>query len=564
MISFKNKRYILVFSLFFFLFAFSKAEAATLNIKPSQIEVSVGNIVNVQVSVDTSNKIINNAESVINFPKDLLEVVSLDNKSSIFSLWVENPSFSNNLGQITFNGGVPNPGFQGSNGKIVSIIFRAKKTGTASIVFSNSAVRENDGLGTDILINKNGSTITIVSGLKTTPTTEDSDFVITSPSHPDQNSWYNKSNVDVSWTLPKNATGVKTLLGAYSDSDPIVYYSTPITSKNITDLGDGTWYFHANYLANGVWSKTKHFKLQIDTVDPTDLIVEGIKDNTDKVTLDLKASDSLSGIDHFTVVVNSEKPIIVKSSANGEASIDVPFYKAGEHKIIITAFDKAGNKTKTETTVTTNFESELRIDSYPAKIRVNENIEVYGTTPSPYASIRVSLKNSDNVIEVYKIKSDSYSKFYFKSQPVSSEGEYILWVDMLKENEEINFSSEKVKIIAEEPLLLQIGSYTIGLMKVLIPAAILLIIFLLTMLYGWHKFFSLYRKVKKERIEAEKISSESFEALRKDVSSHITKLKRAASNRKLTEEEIEFLEQLKEELENAESVIDKEIGDITH
>jgi len=563
MISLKNKKYILIFSLFFFLFVFNKAEAATLYIKPSQTEVSVGNIVNIQISVDTSGKVINNAESVIQFPKDLLEIISLDKTSSIFSLWVEDPSFSNNIGQATFNGGVPNPGFQGGNGKIISITFRAKKVGVASIIFSNSTVRENDGLGTDILSGNIGSEVTIVSGLKTVQTTEISDFVITSSSHPNQNLWYNKNDVDLSWVLPKSATAVKTLLGAYKDSAPTVYYDSPITSKSIKNVEDGTWYFHANYLASGVWSKVQHYKLQIDTVSPTDFRVESQKDDAGKITLNMKAGDSLSGVDHFTVVANSDQPIIVKSDVNGEASVEVPFSRAGEHSVTVTAFDKAGNKTDTKINITTDFVTELKIDSYPAKIRVNESIEVSGTAPYPYRSLRVSLKNSDNVIEVYKIKSDSYSKFYFNSQPVSSEGEYVLWVDMLKENGEVSFSSEKVKIFAEKPLLLQIGSYTIGLMKVLIPATILLIIFLLIVLYGWYKFFSLYRKVRKESTEAEKITTKSFEILRKDISNHIAKLKRAGSNRKLTEEEVGFLEQFEEELEDAENIIDKEIKDIT-
>lgn len=559
----KNKKYITIFALVVFLFAFGKAEAATLYMKPSQTEVSVGNIINVQVSVDTSGKVINNAESIVQFPGDLLEVISID-KTSIFSLWVEEPSFSNSLGQITFNGGVPNPGFRGGNGKVISITFRAKKVGVASIIFSNSAIRENDGLGTDILSNKIGSTVNIVSGLKTIETAKDSDFIITSLSHPNQNSWYNKNDVNMSWTLPKNAKAVKTSLRTYADSDPIIYHSSPITNRSIENVEDGTWYFNANYLVDGVWQKTKHYKLQIDTINPTDLRVESRKDDNGKITLDIKAGDSLSGIDRFTVMVNSDQPIIVKSDPNSEASVEVPFSRSGEHTITVTAFDKAGNKTDTKINVTTDFVSELKIDSYPAKIKVNESIEAYGTAPYPYTNLRVSLKNSDNVVEIYKIKSDSYSKFYFNSQPVSSEGEYTLWIDILKENGEINFSSDKVKILVEEPLLLQIGSYTIGLMKVLIPAAILLIIFLLIVLYGWYKFFALYRKVKKESNEAEKITTRSFEILRKDIVDHIAKLKRAESSRKLTVEEIEFLEQFKEELGSAEGVIDKKIEDITN
>lgn len=560
----KNKIFIFIFLLVASFAFYGRVNAAVLNIKPPQSEVTVGNIVNVQVTVDTLGKVINNAESVIRFPTDLLEVVSIDKTASIFSLWVENPSFSNGAGQVTFNGGVPNPGFSGGNGNIISITFRTKKTGTASVVFSNSAVRENDGLGTDILSNKLGSTITIVNSLDNNQTQKSSAFVVTSLSHPSQNSWYNKGEVYLTWTLPKNATAVKTLLGDSPNSNPTVYYSSPITSKNIENVEDGTWYFHVNYLANGVWSKTEHYRLQIDTVSPTDLRVENRKDDAGKVILDMKAGDTLSGINHFTVVVNSDKPIVVKSDINGEASMEVPFSSSGEHTLTVSAFDKAGNKVETKTTIIADNVPGLRIDSYPAKIKVNESIEISGTAPYPYASLRVSLKNDDNVVQTYKIKSNSYSKFNFISQPISIEGNYALWVDMLRDNEEISLSSQKVTVSVETPLLLQIGSYTIGLMKVLIPAVILLIIFLLIVLYGWYKFFGLYRKVKKESREAEKMLSKSFDILRKDLKEHIVKLKKVESSRKLTTEETEFLEHFKEALSEAEDAITKEVQDISN
>lgn len=562
MILFRNKGYFLIFSLFFFLFFFGKAEAATLLMKPSQTEVTVGNIVNIQVTIDTLGKVINNAESVIQFPTDLLEVVSIDNKSSIFSLWVENPSFSNATGQVTFNGGVPNPGFLGSNGNIVSIVFRAKKIGTASVIFLNSAIRENDGLGTDILSGKTGSKIAIQSG-QDQPVT-DSDFVVTSASHQNQNLWYSKSDVDMSWTLPKSATAVKTLLTALPSSDPTVLYRSPITEKSTEDIRDGIWYFHVKYLADGVWSKPQHYKLQVDTASPTNLSVNSEKDDAGKVTLHMKAYDSLSGIDRYQVVADSDNPISVKSDVNGAASVEVPSYRSGEHTLVVSAFDKAGNKTETKTTIITDKVSELTIDSYPAKIMVNEGIEISGTAPYPYASLRISIRGDDNVTQTYKLKSNGYSKFNFISQPISTAGNYTLWVDMLKDNEEIGLSSQKVVIVSETPLLLQIGSYTIGLMKVLIPAAILLIIFLLTILYGWYKFLNLYRKVRKEGREAEKILEKSFNTLRKDIRGHIAKVKRAQITRKLTSEEVDFLEQFEKELFEAEKTITKEVQDFSH
>lgn len=139
-----------------------RINAATLSLLPSSSNISVGNIITVKVFVNTLGKFINNGEGIIQFPSDLLEVVSISKNSSIFSLWVEEPSFSNYTGKITFNGGIPNPGFNGQSGYITSFTFKAKKQGIASVLFSDGTIRENNGLGTDILTGKFGSVINIM------------------------------------------------------------------------------------------------------------------------------------------------------------------------------------------------------------------------------------------------------------------------------------------------------------------------------------------------------------------------------------------------------------------
>ena len=100
------------------------ADAATLYLSPSSGQYTVGDILSASVIVNTQDKAINNADAVIYFPSDLLEIVSLSKSGSIFSLWVEEPSFSNGAGTISFNGGVPTPGFTGSAGKVLSIVFK--------------------------------------------------------------------------------------------------------------------------------------------------------------------------------------------------------------------------------------------------------------------------------------------------------------------------------------------------------------------------------------------------------------------------------------------------------
>jgi len=100
----KKTAYFLValISFSFFIFNANEAHAASLYLSPSSGTHTVGNIFTVSAYVNTNNAAINNSDATINFPTDLLEVVSVSRSSSIFSLWVEEPAFSNGGGTISF------------------------------------------------------------------------------------------------------------------------------------------------------------------------------------------------------------------------------------------------------------------------------------------------------------------------------------------------------------------------------------------------------------------------------------------------------------------------------
>lgn len=150
-----------IFAVAFFVVSFSSVYAAELFVNASDSSVLEGEIIRLRVGVNTQGVSINNGESTIAFPSDLMQVVSIDTSSSIFDLWVNKPSFSNNTGTITFNGGVANPGFTGANGTLFWINARAKKAGLAGISLQSSFVRANDGLGTDILSSTRNTSVTI-------------------------------------------------------------------------------------------------------------------------------------------------------------------------------------------------------------------------------------------------------------------------------------------------------------------------------------------------------------------------------------------------------------------
>ncbi|MFH1473137.1 MAG: cohesin domain-containing protein [bacterium] len=125
--------------------------AAVLLLAPSSGQFLVGDIVNVTMLVNAPNLPINSVESTVTFPTDKLEITSISKESSIFSLWIQEPSFSNKDGLVTFIGGLPAPGFIGLAGNIFTMSFRVKEEGHAVVNITNAQVLANDGLGTNIL-----------------------------------------------------------------------------------------------------------------------------------------------------------------------------------------------------------------------------------------------------------------------------------------------------------------------------------------------------------------------------------------------------------------------------
>lgn len=155
------KKFTIAFFLIFCSIVPQTGFAAILSLSANTTTVDVGNFFTITVKANTQDKYINNGEAVIQFPTDLLEVVSISKTSSVFSIWVEEPSFSNATGSISFNGGVATPGFKGDGGALATITFRAKSEGSAALSFVSGSLRENDGFGTDILSSKSGNIINI-------------------------------------------------------------------------------------------------------------------------------------------------------------------------------------------------------------------------------------------------------------------------------------------------------------------------------------------------------------------------------------------------------------------
>lgn len=137
---------------FFALFGFScAASAATFQLTPSAGTFNSGERFTVNVAIDSEGISINSGEGVLNFDTRYLAVEKISKDTSIFKIWVQEPTFSNTAGTISFGGGLPSPGYNGPKGQVMKITLRGVGAGISGLTLDSGAILANDGIGTNVL-----------------------------------------------------------------------------------------------------------------------------------------------------------------------------------------------------------------------------------------------------------------------------------------------------------------------------------------------------------------------------------------------------------------------------
>jgi len=324
--------------------------AADLYILPSSKDLKVGDNLNVAVYVDSLDQAMNAVSFKISYPEDLLKFVSLSKTGTIINLWVQEPKGGN--GEVLAEGIVLNPGFTGSRGKILNITFKALSSGKTDLSFVSCAVLANDGLGTNILKNMKGANYVIKERIIKEEKVIKKEVVeqptlpylptpkIFSPTHPDQEKWYNNNNPIFEWKVPEGVVEVRVLYGKNPDAIPTVRYSPPISKRSLSDIPDGTYWFNVQFIGEGIESNVGRFKFNIDTQPP---ILEefsiGLVD-TNSIKFKIKVKDELSGIDKIDIYLNED--LLVSTSSENIEDI-IKNLDASKHIFKVKIYDKAGN-----------------------------------------------------------------------------------------------------------------------------------------------------------------------------------------------------------------------------
>jgi len=575
-----TKKLLVAIGLILVLFSGAKiASAASLYFSPSSGTHAIGTSFTVSIYVSSADQAMNAASGIISFPSDNLEVTSLSKTGSIFTLWVQEPSFSNSAGTVNFEGIVLNPGFTGANGKAITITFRTKAAGNTPLTFSSGSALANDGKGTNILTGLGDANFSIgVVGPGAPEIVTPAEVVgtpeapaISSPTHPDPNKWYAVKEAKFTWDVPKDATAVRLLVGRIPSAIPTITYTSPINSKEVADLADGIWYFSVRLKNNAGWGVVSHFRFQIDTDPPEPFTIKfanGKETENPRPTVTVDHEDAVSGVEgHCLVKIDNGEWF----PSNYEIGIEkpgsfhtfrLPLQNPGKHIVVVKALDLAGNYTMAseEFTIMPLFTPE--IIEYSHTLQSGEILTLKGETKYPDAQINIFLQHEKDEVKSYSVKSDKDGKFTFVAEDRLSSGIYTAWAEVEDERGAKSEPSEKVTIAVERPAFLRIGSWAVGFLSVVVPLIALVLLLVYLSWHWWHKFATMRKRVKKEIREAEQALHKAFDLLKVAIREQIKILEKIKTKRQLTEEEEKIIKQLKRDLDDAEKFVRKEIEDI--
>jgi hypothetical protein len=562
----------------------AQATGASFYLAPSTGTFVIDSEFSIVVRMNTDGQVVNAAEGALSYDPKFLEVVNISRSGSVFALWPTEPVAS--AGNIRFAGGIPMPGYKGSDAYVLAIRFKAKALGVTQVNFTSGAVLANDGKGTNILASMGVASYTIspkIEAPKSEATTVDVEKLkedklnnltqgdkkenirststeeynlpkIESLTHPDQNVWSKNANIKFTWLLASGTTDVAFTF----DNNPIGGVAPKsegaLNEKEYKDIEDGIWYFHLRFKDAKKWGTIADYRVMIDTRPPNPLEINmkevGLGEWPD---LQFSALDNASGLSGYEIFIGSLEHRSYKLS-DQETMLKMSALGIGEHTAMVKAIDKAGNEIVSTLKFNINPIEAPTIDSYQKEMQSAEDFYLSGKS-LPDAGVIVYLYQDEQLFSTSTVQSDANGAWFFVGAKKLNNGRYVAWTEAINANGVKSNPSEKVTFIVSPPVFAVLGNFVINYFTVF--TSLIFLIVLIVFLIG-----KLRNRLKKETFEVEKISRQSLEDLEKFIDSEFVKLSKSEGKLNYANEKKKMKAGLRARVDAAEKKILKEVKDI--
>jgi hypothetical protein len=271
------------------------------------------------------------------------------------------------------------------------------------------------------------------------------------------------------------------------------------------------------------------------------------------------AEDSLSGVNHITMSVDGGKAVELKVDPSNLYRL--PKQVSGNHTVIVSAYDAAGNASTVSLDFTIQTISPPVITEFTKKVDFDTQLKITGAT-YPQTSVELSLTDRDGKVQTMTTTSNDTGVFSTVWARKVETGVYEMRARVLDGKGAVSDFTESKVIIVEQLALVRVGIFVMNWLSVVLIVIIAAITISGTFWYSLVQFSRFRRKVRRTMTEAENTLKTNVAALRRDTEEFHTILVKAERKRELTKEEQAILKKFKKRLDITEKEIEKKIEQI--
>lgn len=329
-------------------------QRATIFLSPTTGTFLEGTLFEIPIFLNTHSNSINALEVEVKFDPKKLSVVKASGGQSVVGIWVEPPSYSNKQGTVRIVGAIPNS-LTTESGLITTITFKAIAPGPAQVYISKTTkILANDGFGSEVPTAYGRATYTI---MRKPP----EDVKVFSDTHPYTDQWYNNNSPVLSWEKDPAVTDFSFTFDNKPNTIPDNTSDTKDTTISFPDADEGVYYFHIKARRANVWGGTTHFPVRIDITPPAkfnptiETLMNKTEEQNGRALVSFMTTDNLSGIDHYEigVIEQTSSTDVSPSFVQTESPFVLPLTTTDGSRVIVRAFDRAGNVQDVAFTVST-------------------------------------------------------------------------------------------------------------------------------------------------------------------------------------------------------------------
>lgn len=388
-------------------------------------------------------------------------------------------------------------------------------------------------------------------------------LTVTSPSYPDHNAWYNSRNASFEWNLSDSVTAIRTLYGNDPLSTPNKVYTPPVSGKEFLVSEDGIMYMHVQAKTVSGWGPISHYKFQIDTKPPTDIVttlLDGVETYRTNPDIKVTADDNLSGLAQVDLVLDGTATTTFSASTNGVYTLyDV---KPGKHTVDVYVRDHAGNVGTDRASFTAIELNAPEITQYQKYATVGDVLKVVGST-YPNVPVEITYTNTKNDNTYTKtVQSDSDGTFRSLWTDDIPAGVYEMRARVVDGNGATGaYSTPRVLSLEQQPYI-RLGMFVMNWLSLILILILSGFSMAAVSWYGWLHFQRFRHGVHRKFKEVEGSLKTNAVALRRDSEEFYTLLTRTEKKRELTKEEKAVMRKSKKRLDAIEQEIESKLKEL--